>query len=179
MEPAASAAIYLLSSYAAASSAAFFASDLDSPIPKANFFPFLIASLTGQSFELTRECLMEPHWHHFCCFLSVDCSWWVLLPLPCWWLLFQTVSQDYSPSHFALQAWYLFFCWSLLACGRISVALHRIVDIITCYSWRWVFMIAITVRRFGLFVSLSNRTLFSNISWIHWWRSPQRTRSYY
>ena len=40
--PAASAAIHILSSSAAASSTVFFASDLDSAIPKANFWPFAL-----------------------------------------------------------------------------------------------------------------------------------------
>ena len=52
--PAASAAIHILSSSASASYTVFFASDLDSAIPKANFLAFHIASPTGQSFVLTR-----------------------------------------------------------------------------------------------------------------------------
>ena len=46
--PAASAARHFLSSSSAASSTAFFASDLDSAIPKANILAFLIAIPTGQ-----------------------------------------------------------------------------------------------------------------------------------
>ena len=46
-------------------SGAFFDSDLDSAIPKANCLAFHIASPTGQSFVLTRECLMEPQRHRF------------------------------------------------------------------------------------------------------------------
>ena len=42
--PAASAAIHILASSAAASSTVFFISDLDSAIPKANFLAFHIAS---------------------------------------------------------------------------------------------------------------------------------------
>ena len=68
--PAASAAIHILSSSAAASYAVFFASDLDSAIPKANFLAFRIASPTGQSFVLTRECLMEPQRHRLCSIFS-------------------------------------------------------------------------------------------------------------
>ena len=90
--PAASAARHLLSSSAAEFYAALFASDLDSAIPKAYFLAFLIASPTGQSFEVTRECLMEPHRHRFFCFFSVDFSLWVIVPLPCWWYLFKTLS---------------------------------------------------------------------------------------
>ena len=98
---AASTARHLLSSSAAASSAAFFAYALDSAISKADFLAFLIASPTGKSFEVTSECLVEPYTHRFCWFFPADSSLWVLVPLPCWWDLFQTASMDYSPSHFA------------------------------------------------------------------------------
>ena len=64
--PAASAAIHILSSSAAASYTVFFASDLDSDIPKSNFLAFRIASPTGHSFVLTRECLMKPQRHRLC-----------------------------------------------------------------------------------------------------------------
>ena len=47
---------------------------------------------------------MEPHQHRFCCFFSVDFSLWFLLTLPYWWDFFETVSLEYIPSHFALQA---------------------------------------------------------------------------
>ena len=83
--PAASAARYLLSSSAAVYSADFFASDLDSAIPKANVLAFLIASPSGKYFEVTRECLMEPRRHRFCWFFIIDCSLWVIVPLTCWW----------------------------------------------------------------------------------------------
>ena len=52
--PASSATRNFLSSYADASSAAFFPLYLDSAIPKADFLAFIIASPTGQSFEVTR-----------------------------------------------------------------------------------------------------------------------------
>ena len=73
--PAASTAIHILSSSATASSTVFFASDLDSTIPKANFLAFRIASPTGKSFVLTRECLMEPQRHRLCSIFPVECSW--------------------------------------------------------------------------------------------------------
>ena len=63
------------------------------------------------------------------------------------------------------------------ACRNISVAWHCIVDIMTCSSWHWVFLLARTVRRLALFVSPSNQTLVSNMSWIRRWRFPQRQPS--
>ena len=81
---AASTAMHLLSSSATAYYAASFASDLDIPTPKSNILASLIASPTGQSFEVTCECLIETHQHCFCCFFPVVCSWLVLLLLPCW-----------------------------------------------------------------------------------------------
>ena len=61
--------------------------------------------------------------------------------------IFETLYLDYISSHFALQACsHTFFVSSLPACGRLSVALHRIVDNMTCYSRRWVFRIASTYK---------------------------------
>ena len=68
--PAASVAIHIFSSSAAASSTVFFDSDLDSATPKVNCLDFQIASPTGQSFVLTQECSMEPQWHRFCSIFS-------------------------------------------------------------------------------------------------------------
>ena len=171
---------YLLSSSAAESSSAFFASDLDSAIFKADFLAFLITSPTGQSLEEICKCLMEPHWHRFCCFFLVDCVLWVIVPLPCWWYLFETVSLDYSPSHFSLKECYrIFVFWSLPACGRLSVAWHCILDSTTCSYWRWVFLLARTVQTLMLFISPSKLTLVSNMSWIQRWISPPHKRSYY
>ena len=94
-------------------------------------------------------------------------------------ILFQTVSLDYSSSHFALQlCCRIFVVWSLPPCGRLSVAWHRIVDIMTCYSRCWVFRIARTVWRFGLLVSSSNWTLVSSIYWAQIWIFPSHNRSY-
>ena len=56
---------HLISSSAAAYYYAFFASDLDSTIPKSDFLAFLITSATGKSFEVTCACLMDPHRHRF------------------------------------------------------------------------------------------------------------------
>ena len=64
--PAASTARNLLSSSAAAYYAAFFASDLDDAVSKANFLAFLIASPTGQSLCDMCKCLTDPHLHCFC-----------------------------------------------------------------------------------------------------------------
>ena len=59
--PAASGARHLLSSSAAAYYAAFFASNFDGAVSKADLLAFLIASPTGQSLEEIRKCLTEPH----------------------------------------------------------------------------------------------------------------------
>ena len=132
--PAASVTRHLLSSSDTVCFTAFFASEWDIPIPKANFLVFLIASPTCQSFEVTSKCLMEPHRHHFCWFFPDDCSRWVLLSLPCLWLLFETISLDYSPSHFSLQACSRrFVVLSLPACGKLSVVLHSIFDSLNCF----------------------------------------------
>ena len=54
--PAASADRHLISSSAAESSAAFYASNLDGDVSKANFLAFLISSPTGQSLYDMRNC---------------------------------------------------------------------------------------------------------------------------
>ena len=64
------------------------------------------------------------------------------------------------------------------ACGRLSVVLHRIVGSMTCSSWRWVFRIARTVWRLGLFVYPSNWTLVSIMSWTQRCIFPPHKRSY-
>ena len=118
-------------------------------------------------------------WRTHICTASVDCLLWVLLPLPCWRDLFKTLCLDYSTSHFALQSYCcIFVVWSLPDCGRLSVAWRRIFDSMTYFYWRWVFLLARTVQTLALFVSPSNRTLVSSMSWTQRWISPPHKRSY-
>ena len=56
----------------------------------------------------------------------VDCSLWVLVPLTCLWYLFQTVSLDYSPSHFAFQT-----CYHILSHCIGWISKHQLL----CTSW--------------------------------------------
>ena len=110
----------------------------------------------------------------------VDFSWWVLLPLPYLWDLFETVSLEYIPSHFSLQACYRnFFVLSFPACGRLSVFLHCIIDSMNCFSRSWVFWIAINVWRLGLFWYPSNLTLVSSMSWTQIWILPPHNIYYF
>ena len=48
----------------------------------------------------------------------------------------------------------------------------------TCSSQRWVFRLARTVWRFGFFVSPSNQTLVSSMSWTQRWVFLPHKRSY-
>ena len=131
---------------------------------------------------MTRKCSKEPHRNRFSSLLIflVDCSWWVTLLRPCWRDLSETVSLDYSQSHFALQV-----CSSKLVvlsfpvCVRFSVFQYRIVDIISCFSQRWVFLLARTVLRLVLIWSTSNWKFVSSIYWTKIWIFPPHNLFYY
>ena len=72
----------------------------------------------------------------------------------------------------------IFVVWSLPARRRLSVAWRRIVDSMTCSYWRWVFLLARTVKTLTLFLSPSNRTLVSSVPWTQRWILPPHKRSY-
>ena len=66
----------------------------------------------------------------------LDFSGWVFLLHPFWQDLFQSIFLYCNQSHFASQLCSRIFAVSLLtACGRLSLFLHSIVDIMLIFIW--------------------------------------------
>ena len=126
---AASSARHLLSSSSVASYADFFASDWDSPIPKAFFLAFLISSPAGQSLEETRKCLMEPHRHCFCSFFSG----WLFMVSSCASSMLKIIVWNYIPGiksiPLCLASMLSYICCFIIFC------LWKALSCLTSYCW--------------------------------------------